>query len=55
MISPVVFGMLIERTGHYEPPLFISAALLLVGAVCSLAIDPTAMVSLQPADSRRPV
>ena len=37
MISPVVFGVLIERTGHYELPLFISAGLLLVGAVCSLA------------------
>src|SRR6185295_915436 len=49
MISPVVFGLLIERTGHYEPPLFISAGLLLVGAVCSLAIDPTATVPLDPA------
>ncbi len=49
MISPVVFGVLIERTGHYELPLFISAGLLLVGAVCSLAIDPTATVALQPA------
>ena len=54
MISPVVFGVLIERTGHYEPPLFISAGLLLVGAVCSLAIDPTATVPLQPVDSRLP-
>jgi sugar phosphate permease len=40
MISPVVFGVLIERTGHYELPLLISAGLLLVGAVCSLGIDP---------------
>jgi len=55
MISPVVFGVLIERTGHYEPPLFISAGLLLVGAVCSLAIDPTATVPMDPAVSRLPL
>jgi sugar phosphate permease len=54
MLSPLVFGVLIERTGHYEPPLFISAALLLVGAVCSLAIDPTATVALRPVDSVLP-
>ena len=41
MISPVVFGMLIQRTGRYDLPLFLSAALLLVGAICSLRIDPT--------------
>jgi sugar phosphate permease len=44
MISPVAFGVLIERTGHYELPFFISAGLLLVGAVCSLGIDPTLKV-----------
>jgi ACS family D-galactonate transporter-like MFS transporter len=44
MISPVVFGVLIERTGHYELPFFISAGLLLVGALCSLRIDPTLTV-----------
>ena len=55
MISPVVFGVLIERTGHYEPPLFISAGLLLVGAICSLAIDPTATVRMDPAVSRLPL
>ena len=45
MISPVVFGVLIERTGRYELPLFISAGLLLVGALCSLRIDPTLKVA----------
>jgi ACS family D-galactonate transporter-like MFS transporter len=44
MISPVVFGVLIQRTGRYELPLFISAALLLTGALCSLKIDPTKRV-----------
>ena len=40
MISPVVFGVLIERTGRYELPFLLSAGLLLVGVVCSLFIDP---------------
>ena len=44
MISPVVFGVLIQRTGHYEAPLFISAGLLLVGALCAFRIDPTLRV-----------
>jgi sugar phosphate permease len=44
MISPVVFGVLIQRTGRYELPFFISAGLLLVGALCSLGIDPTVKV-----------
>ena len=52
MISPIVFGVLIELTGHYELPLFISAGLLLVGLACSLAIDPARTVVFQPVDSR---
>ena len=49
---PVVFGILIQRTGRYELPLTISAVLLLVGALCSLAIDPTARVEdVQVVDS----
>jgi ACS family D-galactonate transporter-like MFS transporter len=53
MISPVVFGVLIQRTGRYELPFFISAGLLLVGAVCSMRIDPTLKVEAgQPVDSR---
>ncbi len=52
----VVFGVLIERTGRYELPLFISAALLLVGALCALRIDPTLHVQTLPfADSKVPV
>jgi len=53
MISPIVFGVLIQRTGRYELPLFISAGLLLVGALCSLKIDPTSRVQALPsADSK---
>ena len=46
MISPVVFGALIQRTGRYELPLLVSAALLLAGAVLSLRIDPTATIAI---------
>jgi ACS family D-galactonate transporter-like MFS transporter len=53
MISPVVFGVLIQQTGRYELPFFISAGLLLVGALCSLGIDPTVKVdAVQLVDSR---
>jgi len=41
MISPVVFGVLIDRTGRYEIPFLISAGLLFIGVVSSLFIDPT--------------
>jgi sugar phosphate permease len=52
MVSPVLFGVLIQRTGHYEVPFFISAGLLLVGVLCSLGIDPNRRVEVQPVDSR---
>jgi sugar phosphate permease len=48
MISPVVFGALIQRTGRYELPLFISAGLLLVGTLCSLKVDPTSTIQIVP-------
>jgi ACS family D-galactonate transporter-like MFS transporter len=41
MISPIVFGYLIETTGSYQIPFFVSAALLGVGVLASLFIDPT--------------
>jgi ACS family D-galactonate transporter-like MFS transporter len=40
MISPVVFGMIIQRTGRYDIPFLISGALLLAGAGAALLIDP---------------
>jgi sugar phosphate permease len=41
MVSPAVFGFVIDRTGSYELPFFFSAGLLVVGALCALRIDPT--------------
>jgi ACS family D-galactonate transporter-like MFS transporter len=54
MISPIVFGVLIQRTGRYDLPLFMSAALLVAGAICSLRIDPTSKVEgeVERVDSR---
>jgi len=40
MVSPLLFGFLIDRTGNYQLPFFLSAALLLVGALFALRIDP---------------
>ncbi|HUW38806.1 MAG TPA: MFS transporter [Rhodocyclaceae bacterium] len=41
MISPLVFGFLIDKTGSYQLPFLISAGLLAIGAACALLIDPT--------------
>jgi ACS family D-galactonate transporter-like MFS transporter len=40
MISPVAFGVIIQRTGRYDIPFMISAALLVAGAIAALFIDP---------------
>ena len=44
MISPVMFGVIIERTGRYDVPFLLSGGLLLVGALAALFIDPTRRV-----------
>jgi len=44
MISPVVFGWLVERTGGYRASFVVSVVLLLVGAIASAAIDPSRQV-----------
>lgn len=49
MISPAVFGFLIDRTGSYELPFLISAGLLGIGAMASLFIDPTRQACSAPA------
>lgn len=52
MISPVVFGYLIEKTGSYNVPFTISAGLLAVGIVAALFIDTSKTVE---ADEQREV
>lgn len=51
MISPVVFGYLIQTTGSYEVPFLISAALLAIAVVCSFWIDPTNRIKDEAAEA----
>jgi sugar phosphate permease len=51
MISPVVFGFVLQHTGSYRLPFFISGGLLLLGAIASTAIEPTRTIS-SPAVAR---
>lgn len=44
MLSPVVFGWLVEHTGGYRSSFVVSLGLLVLGAVASLAIDPSRKV-----------
>lgn len=45
MISPLAFGFLIQQTGSYQAPFLLSAALLFVGAVSALWINPLRKVA----------
>jgi len=44
MVSPLLFGVLIDRTGSYQLSFYLSAGLLLLGAVAAIKIDPTKRV-----------
>src|SRR5579864_9409607 len=46
VVSPIVFGFLIDATGSYELPFLVTAILLLVGAVSSIFIDPTRRIEV---------
>ncbi len=48
MVSPLAFGFLIQTTGSYQVPFLASAALLAVGIVAALFIDPTRKVGDPP-------
>lgn len=52
MISPIVFGFLIQTTGSYKVPFTVSAMLLVVGIVGALFIDPTRKVGDPPVASK---
>jgi MFS family permease len=45
IVSPVVFGLLIDATGSWQVPFAVSAALLLVGALLALRLDPTRRIT----------
>lgn len=48
MVSPLVFGFLIQSTGSYQVPFLASAGLLGIGIVAALFIDPTRKVGDAP-------
>ncbi|WP_240519544.1 MFS transporter [Amycolatopsis antarctica] len=41
ILSPAIFGLLVDQTGGWVVPFLVSAVLLLVGGLTSLRIDPT--------------
>jgi MFS family permease len=47
VLSPVVFGALLQLTGSWQVPFATSVVLLLIGVVLSLRIDPTVEVKAQ--------
>jgi nitrate/nitrite transporter NarK len=40
IVSPLVFGLLLDRTGNWVVPFSVSAALLLIGALTTLVVKP---------------
>ncbi|MCP3709906.1 MFS transporter [Paraburkholderia sp. CNPSo 3274] len=53
MVSPVVFGYLIQHTGSYNVPFMISAGLLALGIVAALFIDTARTVEADEERERR--
>ena len=53
MVSPVVFGYLIMRTGSYDLPFMISAGLLVLGLVAACFINPARTVEADEERERR--
>lgn len=47
ILSPFIFGLLVDRTGSWEVPFVLSSALLFIGAGASLFIDPTRRIGLE--------
>jgi MFS family permease len=40
ILSPAIFGLLVDQTGSWQVPFAVSAGLLLIGGLTSLRIDP---------------
>ncbi len=48
ILSPFIFGFLVDRTGSWEVPFVLSSALLFIGAGAAMFIDPTRQIGLTP-------
>jgi sugar phosphate permease len=51
IISPPVFGFLVDQTGNWQVPFLASIVLLFIGALLSLRIDPTRQIGVQQPSS----
>jgi cyanate permease len=47
IISPPVFGFLVDQTGNWQVPFVASVVLLFIGALLSLRIDPTRRIGVR--------
>lgn len=45
MVSPLIFGLLIDLTGNWQVPFIASVVLLLVGIIVTLGIDPSKQIT----------
>ena len=54
IISPIVFGFIIDRTGNWTLPFVGSACLLLVGAAATFWVKPQRQLSV-PAEATTPL
>jgi ACS family D-galactonate transporter-like MFS transporter len=58
IISPIIFGAIVEHTGNWALPWIVSSVLLIAGAVVACFVDPTRLVisnkqQLEPARAVR--
>jgi MFS family permease len=51
IISPPVFGFLVDQTGSWQVPFVPIVALLFIGGLFSLQIDPTRRIGIQQPSS----
>ena len=51
ILSPFIFGLLVDQSGSWVVPFILSSALLFIGAAASLLIDPTRRIGLDQAES----
>jgi MFS family permease len=52
VVSPSIVGLLLDRTGDdWRAPMLLSVAILGVGALCALRVDPRRRVTAEPATS----
>jgi MFS family permease len=49
IVSPIVFGFLIDRTGNWQLPFALSVVLLAIGTLLSLRVDPRPLDAPAPA------